>query len=362
MTPDQLEALISPLPRKHMLFLPTPFVRMDNLSAKRNVNLFIKRDDMVGPLNLSGNKARKLEFIIGKAKQEGITHLISTGAYQTNAGTQLASCCNKAGLKSILYLSDRHDEGADIEYSGNLLLSKIMGCEVHFVSKADRKTPGEQYARCLEFAEQRKAELAAEGFKAKIYPAGLCSEDSFVAYVDAFLELHRQWEAMSEEPLDYIFMSSGTGGTLPGIIAGKLLLNSPVKIINISVDATPLYSDDDMIHNVLATFAQLKVAPPSRQEIQDCIHNDFGFGGAGYGKPTQEAAAAIREVAENEGILMDPIYTGKVMSGVLDYIETGKVDATDNALFMHTGGIGSLFMGESFNKEIWDSFEASDYL
>lgn len=131
----ELEQLFEGLPRKRVLFLPTPFHKLNNLSKKYGVDMYIKRDDMTGPSNFGGNKTRKLEFILGEALKKGVEYLISIGGYQTNSGMEMAAFARICGLKPILYLGDIIDQGEPTEFKGNLLLNKLMDCEIHYTER-----------------------------------------------------------------------------------------------------------------------------------------------------------------------------------------------------------------------------------
>ena len=156
---DELEKLFVGIKRKKMLFLPTPFHKLENLSRKYGVGIYMKRDDLTGPSVYGGNKTRKLEFILGEALEKGIEYFISVGGYQTNSGMELAVCCRKCGVKPILYLCDVIRQGTPNEYKGNLLLNKILGCEMHYVERMSGEEIHHLIGRCQELSEERKKEL-----------------------------------------------------------------------------------------------------------------------------------------------------------------------------------------------------------
>lgn len=350
MTPSELGELLDQLPRKRLLFLPTPFHKLDNLSSKYGVGMYIKRDDMTGPGAFGGNKTRKIEFILGHALRQGVEYLISIGAYQTNAGMQLTQCCRKCGVKPILYLADLHGEGEPKELRGNLLLSKIMGCEVHYVPRVG-SDPGslDTYNKCLELAEQRKRDLERNGKKAMVLPSGLVSEEGWVSYVLCLMEILDQCRSLGID-LQYLFHTTGTGGSLPGLIAGKLLLGEKAQIVSINInsrtrDGREICSPEVICDRTIAVFGRLGVAPPTRAAVFDEIHIDSNYRGVNYGIPSEDGSNAIRELAREEGLLVDPIYSAKGFAGLLSYIRTGRIARGSNVAFVHTGGLGSLFTG-----------------
>lgn len=338
MDPREIDHLFKNIPRKKVLFLPTPLHKLGNLSKKYDVDIFMKRDDLTGPSCFGGNKTRKLEFIVGKALEEGVEYLISMGAYQTNAGMEMVVFCRICGLKPILYLQDVTKQGKPDHFLGNLLLNKIMNCEIHYLLE-DYDI---NYARAFELSENRKEELESQGHKARVLPPGCGHPDGFVSYVLGFKEVLQQSKKMNLN-FDYFYHASGSG-TLPALIAGKLLMESNTKIISIccSPDVRPKLKET-ICQRTEAIFQRLGLEPPKRDLILGEINLDFDFVGKGYEVPTKEGTESIKELAREEGLFVDPVYTGKGFSGLLAHIKNGKIPKGSKVVFLHTGGSGALF-------------------
>jgi len=358
---DNVEALFEGIPRKKLIFLPTPFHKLERLSKKYGVEIYIKRDDLTGPSPYGGNKTRYLEFILGSGLKKGVEYFITTGRYQTNSGMEVAECCRKCGLKPILYLGDSLREGIPPkEYRSNLMLDKILGCEIHLVDFPIGEAKRVMERRCLELCEKRKEELEREGHKAMVLPEGACAPEAFVSYVLGFKEIIDQ-STQRGVALDYLFHAIGTGGTLPGLLAGKLLLKSDIKIVSVSIGHPR--GGEDAEHRVQyraeeegllcdrteGIFHQLGVDPPSREEILSEINIDWNLNliDGNYSGPSKAGTEAIQEMAREEGLFLDPIYTGKGFAGLLSYIREGKVSKESKIAFLHTGGTGALFATEA---------------
>ena len=344
MDPREIDRLFKNIPRKKVLFLPTPLHKLENLSKKYDVNIFIKRDDLTGPSCFGGNKTRKLEFIVGKALEEGVEYLISMGGYQTNSGMQMVAFCRICGLKPILYLQDVIKQGKPDHFLGNLLLNKIMNCEIHYLL-GDYDI---NHAKAIELSENRKKELESQGHKARVLPSGCTHPDGFVSYVLGFKEVLQQSKKMNIN-FDYFYHTTGSAGTLPGLIAGKLLMGSNTKIMSIACSPHLSSPNDrnekieEICQRTEAIFQRLGLEPPKRDLILDEINIDYDFAGKGYGVPTKEGTEAIRELAREEALFVDPVYTGKGFSGLLGHIKNGKIPKGSKVVFLHTGGSGALF-------------------
>ncbi|KAJ3546973.1 hypothetical protein NM208_g1747 [Fusarium decemcellulare] len=318
---------IDHVPRLSIGLYPTPFHQLKNLSKSRNVNIFMKREDLAGPSAFSGSKIRLSEFILGQAVEEGCTHVITHGAHLTNSGLQFATAAAVAGMTPILYLTrDLAHHGPIDEYRGNL---QIMDAETHFLNTSN----------------ERKAELEAEGHRAIIVPAGGAHPFAFIAHALTFLDMIEKAEEEGIQ-LDYIYHTAGTGTALPGLIAARLLTGYPVKVRSITVN---LYKEGSFMspfviaERVRDVLSRLRVSPPAEDIIRAEIDVDNGFIGGDYGVPTSESIDAIRELAKSEGIFVGPVYTGKGLAGLLHHTKQGKVPAGPNVAFIHTGDTANLF-------------------
>ena len=345
---NELDQLFNQLPRKNIGFYPTPFHKLENLSRTYDVNIFMKREDMAGPGSLSGSKMRVAELIIGQALKDGFDTIITQGAYLTNSGMQFATAARVAGLKPILFLTrDEEQHGKLGEYRGNLLLDKLMDVETHYLV-----APGSAYVnkpddkqRVLDAMNARKAELEAQGHKVLIVPTGGAHPNGFAAHVRTFKEMIEQTRAMGIE-LDYIYHTTGTGTALPGMLAAKLLTEHPVKFRSISISH---YQPDFWINEAIIAervqhiYQTFGIQPPSQTSILSHIEVDNRFIGENYAVPSSESIAAIRELAQSEGIFLGPVYTGKGFAGFLEHLRSGKIEPKSNVAFLHTGDTANLF-------------------
>ncbi|MGV9376031.1 1-aminocyclopropane-1-carboxylate deaminase/D-cysteine desulfhydrase [Nonomuraea sp. NPDC003707] len=343
-----LDALVDRLPRRRIGFYPTPFHRLDNLSAAYGAGFFLKREDLAGPGTISGSKTRLAEFIIGQALEDGVTHLITQGVYLTNSGMQFAAACRAAGLTPVLFLTrDEGRHGELAEYRGNLLLSKIMDVETHYLPTrggAYWDTADEQQ-RIADAMTARKAELEAQGHKALIVPTGGAHPYGFVAHTLTFTEMIQQAEA-SGARLDYLYHTAGTGTALPGLIAAKLVTGSPVVVRSIAIcDYRPgnWINVEVIVDRVKHILKLLEVPVPADEVIRAEIDVDERFIGEDYAVPSPEGVAAIKELARSDGVFMGPVYTGKGFAGLLDHVRSGRVEPGRNVAFLHTGDTANLF-------------------
>lgn len=342
-----LDTVISQRPRHRVGFYPTPFHALPNLSAEYGINLFMKREDLAGPSAISGSKMRLAEFVLGRAVEAGVTHLITQGAYLTNSGLQFAAACRSARITPILFLTrnvPRHGELS--ESRGNYLLNQTMGVETHVINLTGNvwNDPA-QAARVDDAITARRTELETQGHKVLVVGPGGTHPDAFIAHAVTFRELLAQSEAAGVE-LDFVYHTIGTGTALPGMLAAKLALRHPVRFRSISIQP---YDDGDrmnpavIVERTKQVLAALGAPVPDDAIIRAEIDVDQGFIGEDYAVATPESTAAIRELARAEGIFVGPVYTGKGLAGLLDHARSGRIPAGSNVTFLHTGDTGNLF-------------------
>lgn len=316
------------LAREPLGFFPTPLIELTRLSkALAGPKIFMKRDDNTG-LALGGNKTRKLEFIIGDALAKGADTIITAGAAQSNHCRQTAAAAASLGLDCHLVLGGEEPEQA----SGNLLLDKIFGCHIHW---AGRNRKGEDIPKIVE-------ELTKAGKKVYVVPYGGSSELGALAFVEAFRELESQRESLNETFTHIVFASS-SGGTQAGLMLGNRMFNSPYQIVGINIDKgeTDKVPFDQYTVALANSTATLIHADYEFSESDLILNSDYV--GEGYGVVGTLENEAIELTAQTEGILLDPVYTGRAMGGLIDMIRTGKIKKTDRVLFWHTGGAPALF-------------------
>ena len=316
------------IPRQSLGFFPTPLIALSRLSkALDGPTIFMKRDDNTG-LALGGNKTRKLEFIMGDALAQGADCVITAGAAQSNHCRQTAAAAASLGLECHLVLGGEEPE----QTSGNLLLDKIFGSHIHWAG-ANRK--GEDIPKIVE-------QLTKQGKKPYVIPYGGSNELGALAFVEAFKELESQRESM-DLSFTHIVFASSSGATQAGLMLGKKILNSPAQIVGINIDKgeTDKVPFDQYTVALANSTASLIGADHQFSESDLTLNSDYV--GEGYGVVGTLENEAIAMTAQTEGILLDPVYTGRAMGGLIDMIRSGKIKKTDRVLFWHTGGAPALF-------------------
>jgi len=350
-TPKQIREMIDALPRQRLIFSPTPLHRLNNLSADWGRDIYLKREDMSGPSPLSGNKMRKLEFVLGEAVHQGVKTVVTYGAYQSNSAMQVAAAANICGLRALLYLGDTKGEGVPEQPIGNLLLDRLLGAEITYVDKhpeatANNLTP--MWDHMTQLCRDKAAALTAAGEPAAFLPLGAAHPWGYVSDVLNYLEILAQCEEMGFKP-DYIFHANSSGGTLPGLIAAQLLLGeTDTKIISINIRSWAqgnVVTRQTCIERVRAIFDRLGLPIPSDENILARMHIDENYMAPGYALPSPVAQATIALVLKREGVFLDPTYTGKGFSGLRDYIEKGRLPRGSRAVYIHSGGLMGLLAG-----------------
>lgn len=323
-------------PRFALAHLPTPLTEMLRLRAALGgacPRLLIKRDDCTG-LAGGGNKTRKLEFLIGEAIAEGCDTIVTTGALQSNHARQTAAAAVAAGLRATLVLADMVPyEGGAYRRSGNRLLDDILGADVRVIPQGIDGGA---------FFKQVMAEIEAEGRKAYFTPAGGSTATGSLGYAAAYGEIA---EELSERGLSKacIVHASSSGGTQAGLIVGQMLRGKGPTVHGINVyrlDTEQMKNDIDRL--VAATAEKMGLGAPKA----DIVILEDGFVGPRYGVPTPAMIEAVELVARTEGILLDPVYTGKAMAGLLSLIRSDAFAQDETLVFLHTGGMPGLFAYE----------------
>ena len=346
-TINEAKTMIAGAARVPLGFFPTPLHRLDKMSEEMGVNLWIKRDDFTGSNLFGGNKTRKLEFLIGKALGEGASAVITYGATQSNHAMQTAWAAAKSGLKPILYLAAVVPPDPD-DFKANLLLDGIYGAEIHVVDLEEGESFEDAERRSFKMGKAHVARLAESGVICYDIPMGGANEYGSLGYVNAMIELAEQ---MSDADLafDYLYHSTGSGGTMAGLVAGKHLLGLDMEIHSVTAMGV---GDDGSYAARAARLAngalELIGAGASPAITPDDFVIDQNHYAPGYECPSEEATKAIKLLARTEGILVDPVYSGKAFAGLLADIRSGQIPAGSDVLFLHTGG-STVFFAE---KEI----------
>ena len=308
--------------RLHFAHLPTPIETLPRLSeALGGPRLLIKRDDQTG-LAFGGNKTRKLEFLIGEARDQGAKTLISGGALQSNHCRQTAAAAARFGFKCILVLTGDEPQ----QPSANLLLDELFAAEIVYVpERKDRD-------RML---QQIFARATNEGLEPYLVPYGGSHAAGVLGYAFAMKELLEQ-----DCPTDWIVFATSSGGTHAGLLLGQHVFGYKGKVLGISIDE----SEDWLKEHVseLASLASDKLG--TRIEVTpDKVLANADYCSAGYGVLTEPEREAIHLFATHEGILLDPVYTGRAAAGMIDLIRKGFFKRDETVLFLHTGGQPALF-------------------
>jgi D-cysteine desulfhydrase family pyridoxal phosphate-dependent enzyme len=318
--------LLDDLPRLKLAHLPTPIEELESLSSLLGgPRIFIKRDDCTG-LATGGNKTRKLEYILGDAKAGGADTVITEGGVQSNHCRQTAAASSRIGMDCVLVLNRGHAN----EWTGNLLLDQILGARIVLVDE-----PDEREAAIVAVG----TELRAQAKNPYVIPTGGSNGVGAMGYANFMREVRDQSRELGCD-FDVILTASGSGGTQGGLILGREIFGSRARIVGIS-DGEPRAELARMVLGVAHAGASLLEMSIDLSDDDISIYDEYF--GEGYGVPTPEMVEALRTVARSEGILLDPVYSGKAMAGLIDLIRSGVFDEKQNILFVHTGGTPALF-------------------
>ncbi len=339
---DDLKERINRFPRQRLISLPTPFLKLKNLSRHLGgPEIYIKRDDLTG-LAFGGNKSRKLEFIIADALGQGADAIVTWASLQSNWCTQTAAAAVRFGLKPVLILFRTSDIVP--EYDGNLLLDYILAADIRIKEAEKRKVVSEEFARnsfeevIQELKKGGRTPYAVSvggsmpGFSMK-NPLGA------ISYVAAFVEMIEQARA-DRVNITHIVHATGSGATQAGLVVGAKALDEKIQVIGISVSDEKQAFARTVFEICGATQRALAIKSGILKEeifvFDEYIKN-------GYGILNREVAEAIRLLFTKESIVLDPVYTGKAMAALIDLVQRGYFKKNDTVVFLHTGGTPALF-------------------
>ena len=320
----EIRAVISGIPRVHLACLPTPLQEAKRLSEiLGGPRIFVKRDDLTG-VAFGGNKTRNLEFRLAAAKEMNADVIVMELDQQSNSARQTAGCCNRLGMDTILIL-----EGSEPEsIQGNLLVDHLLGAEVRFAaSRSEQVRLGKQAV-----AEARKSGRTP----CLLNEIPMFDEGSAIAYLESTCEIVEALEAQNLAP-DCLYMSSSGKGQAGQVLAQKLLGGFRVRGIT-ATDEFDIPPRGAAIANRAARRLDLDI-----NVIDEDIFNDAAYVGAAYGVPSKSGNEAVRLFARTEGIVLDPIYTGKAAAGMIDHIRRGDFRQGEVVVFVHTGGTPAIF-------------------
>lgn len=328
----------------------TPIQHLPNLSKALGIELYIKRDDLTS-YGAGGNKLRKLEYLVQEALEQGATMLVTVGGPQTNHGRLTAAVATKYGLKCAIVAVGEYPG----EVSANILLDRIMGCEL-ILKHDDGRDEDEQLD---DICSKIIKEYEDKGEKIYYIPMGGSNELGALGYYDCAVELGKQAKAMGLEG-SRVIDSVGSIGTYMGLYCGIKNEDIPLRLTGIAI--SPFGKRKDK--RIVEYFKEMK----ERFGLSfDADRADFDieceYTRGGYNNPSKEVRDAICLMARKEAIMLDPCYTGKGFAGVLDMVKEGKIKQGEKVIFLHTGGFPGLYTLHhrvEFEKELKDGVRIID--
>ncbi len=335
---DALADALARQPRVALATVPTPLQEAPRLRAALGGSalaprILLKRDDLTG-LAGGGNKARKLEFLLADARRQEATWLITTGGVQSNHARMTAAAARIHGFGVSLVLTSPVEQP---EVQGNLLLDRLLDADIRLVPPSD--DPGAPTSgREAEAIERLVADLRERGERPYVIPLGGSNEVGALGYVAAAVELAAQLELADASP-SRIYVAVGSNGTAAGLAAGTRLAGLGAAVHGVAVAGPALTTRDraeDLAGRTVALLG-LPDAPGAAYEL------DEGQVGAGYGRATAACLEAISLLARTEGVILDPVYTGKAMAGLVADVRARRIDPSETVVFLHTGGLPGLF-------------------
>ena len=322
--------LLDKFPRVPLAHLPTPLEHLPRLSAELGgPQIYVKRDDCTG-LATGGNKTRKLEFSMAAALEQGADTIVTVGAVQSNHVRQAAAAACKLGLKCEVLLEHRVTDPTEYyTHSGNVLLDRIFGANL-------REYPG---GTDFDAAIEKVAEEVRKGGgKPYIIPGGASNPVGALGYVNCAIEMLGQFEERGVD-VSHIVTATGSAGTQAGLVVGLKAMESKIPLLGIGVNI-PRDEQEEKVYKLACETAEF-IGKPGCVAREDVVAN-CNYVGAGYGVPTESMNEAVLMLARTEGLLFDPVYSGKALAGLIDLVRKGEL-GDGNIVFLHTGGAAALF-------------------
>ncbi|MBW1732823.1 MAG: D-cysteine desulfhydrase [Deltaproteobacteria bacterium] len=319
-------------PRRRYTAGHTPMEKAARFSeALGGPEIYIKRDDLLG-LSAGGNKTRKLEFLVAHALAQGADTLITCGAVQSNHCRLTLSAAVREGLKCRLVLEERVPGTFDPRAGGNIFLFNLLGVDkIDLVPEgSDTTTEMERVAR----------EVESEGGKPYLIPVGGSNPIGATGYVACAQEIMHQTFGMGLN-IDTLVCASGSAGTQAGLVAGLYGCCMDMEVVGINVSRGREEQEEIVYGLVKETADRVGVSAQIPRDAVTCLGD---YVGPGYSLPTPEMAEAVKLLARTEGILLDPVYTGKAMAGLIDLVRGGRFNRENKILFLHTGGTPALYV------------------
>ena len=320
----------APPARLELALAPTPILKLERLSRRLGVEIHVKRDDLTGLLE-SGNKVRKLEFLVGEALQQGADTLITCGPPGSNGCRAVAAVAARLGLRAVLAIRGARPAA----YDGNLLLGRLLGADTRYYPELG---PELALASAEGVMEALAAEVRARGGRPYVIPESGAGELGALGYVECAVELSEQIHHGAPR-FDTIVITAGSGGSHAGLLMGKQLAGLPGEIVSVPVTAPAERVRQAIVRTVGAAIQRFGFAI----EVPKAIHLLDGYQGAGPAAATDEELAVIVALAREEGLLLDPVYTGKGFRGLVETLARDPKALGQRVCFIHTGGLFGLF-------------------
>jgi D-cysteine desulfhydrase len=315
-----------PIPRVELAAAPTPLLKLERLSAELGVELWVKRDDLTGLLE-TGNKIRKLEFLVGEALAQSADTLITCGTLHSNCCRCVAAVAARLGLRAVLALKGE----PPAEYDGNLLLGRLLGAEVHYCSDAE-------WAKIDEVLEDLAARERARGRAPYVIPESGATVTGALGYLACGQELAEQ-ARHGAPPFDTVVVTAFSGGSHAGLLMARQLAGLRAEIVSVPIAWEGARVRDyviDVVDRARRRYG-LPVEPPREVRLLD------GYQGAGRAEIRREELETVLKLARLEGLILDPVYTAKAFGGLLDTLRRHPGSLGRRVCFVHTGGVFSVF-------------------
>lgn len=318
--------MAAPPARLELALAPTPILKLDRLSRRLGVELHVKRDDLTGLLE-SGNKVRKLEFLVGEALQQGADTLVACGALQSNGCRAVAAVAARLGLRAVLLVRGE----PPVAYDGNLLLGRLLGAEVRYCAEAD-------FARAEEIMETMATEIRARGGRPYLIPESGANEVGALGYLECAVELSEQINHGAPR-FDAVVISAFTGGSQAGLLLGKRLAGLPGEIVGVPIARPAERVREHVVHTMGAAIRRWGFSI----DVPKTVHLLDGDPGGDGLDATDADLAVLVELAREEGVLLDPVYTARGFRRLVETLSRDPKALGQRVCFIHTGGLFSLF-------------------
>jgi len=316
--------MAAPPARLELALAPTPILKLDRLSRRLGVELHVKRDDLTGLLE-SGNKVRKLEFLVGEALQQGADTLVTCGTLQSNGCRAVAAVAARLGLRAVLLVRGEPPAA----YDGNLLLDRLLGAEVRYCTEAE-------FARAEEVMEALAAEIRAYGRRPYLIPESGANEVGALGYLECAVELSEQINHGAPR-FDAVVISAFTGGSQAGLLLGKRLAGLPGEIVGVPIARPAERVREHVVHTMGAAIRRYGFSI----DVPKTIHL---LDGDREGLDAADADLAVLvDLAREEGLLLDPVYTARGFRGLVETLARDPKALGRRICFIHTGGLFGLF-------------------